>query len=113
MQIKQCFARINGKLQAILNWRVRHKESDIVIAEELNSKEINLYKELKKSGKSDTQIFNQLFPPKVESHKQVLIEIDKLTKKQLVYLIINKLNTSLPSLKNMTLEDLKELYIKL
>jgi hypothetical protein len=112
MRPDQCFAKLDGKIKAILNWRLRQKEDDIVIAEELNTKEFNLYNEFKKSGKNDISIFNDLFPQKVES-KQVLIEIDKLTKKQLIHLIINKMKISLPSLKNMSTEDLRALFVKL
>jgi hypothetical protein len=112
MRTNQCFEKINGKIKAVLNWRVRQKEDDIVIAEDLNTKEFKRYKELKETGKDDTLIFAELFPQNVCSG-QVLVEIDKLTKKQLLCLILTRIKISLPSLKNMSAEDLRSLFMRL
>ena len=83
-----------------------------MVRNELNVSELQLYNGLKKSGKSDEFIFNKLFPSKLKERRKVLIELDKLTKKQLIYLIMSHLDLTLPSLKNMSAKDLRLLFLK-
>ena len=113
MKSDKCFAKINGRLKVIVNWRSRQSDSDIVIAEDLNTTEIDLYHKLKESGKEDEHIFNELFPKCDIKILQSPMEIDKLTREQLIDYIRSKIDLSITSLELMLTEDLKKLCIKL
>jgi len=98
---------------AILNWRIRDNEFDVIVLQPLTEHELKTYEALAEQGKSEYNIFYELFPPSDTPQKQVLIDFSLLTKEQLVSLINFNLNISLPSLKRMKKEDLQRLYLSL
>ncbi len=62
-------------------------------------------------GLSEKQIYKKLYPSVEHKPKEkVLIDIDLLTKDQLIHLVNTKLNASLPTLMYMSTEDLKILF---
>ncbi len=108
-----CFAEYNGRQYAILNWQLRQRMNDAIISRPLLKDELVLFGKYKRQGKEDAWIFRQLFPPHVPPRKAARKDLRKLGKNQLIHLILNKLNSSIPSLKNMTKPDLCTLYLAL
>jgi hypothetical protein len=109
----QCFTRHQDQMYAILNWRIRASEFDVIVLQPLTEHELQAYEALAELGKSEYHIFYELFPPSGTPQKQVLIDFSLLTKDQLVSLINLYLNISLPSLRRMKKEDLQKLYLSL
>jgi hypothetical protein len=106
------FMEINNRLYAIQNWYLRQKADDIVLLDPLDTQELGKHSELSKQGLSEALIFNALYPRVVTKPKEkVLIDIDLLTKEQLIRLICVELNTSLPTLMYMSTDDLQKLYL--
>ncbi len=114
MQNIKYFEKLDGKIYAQLNWKFRKKDDDLFVFKPLNRLEVSEYEELIKEGQDEEYIFNYLFPQKViQKGKKVSIKIEELTKKQISYLISQKLKISLLSLNKMSKEDLIKLYIEL
>ena len=110
----KCFLEFNDKVYAVQNWHLRKKEDDVVLLDPLDTQELGKHSELSQLGKSEEYIFNALYPviPSTPKPKQqVLIDVDLLTKDQLMHLIRVGLNISVPSLMYMSTNDLQELYL--
>lgn len=112
MKPQICFTQLNGKLHAVLNWRLRQRPDDVFIAEELNPTELQQYRNLQAKGLDEVQIFDALFPARTKPVERVSIELDQLTRSQIVHLLMLKLGP-LPSLRNMELDDLRKLLVQL
>lgn len=108
----KCFLEFNNKVYAIQNWQLRNKEEDVILLDPLDTQELGKHSELSKQGLSDERIYNALYPRVETIHKRkILIDIDMLTKDQLIHLIRVGLNISVPSLMYMSTDDLQELYL--
>ena len=122
------FSEYAGKVYAILNCWKRKSEKDAMIALPLNTRELRLYHRLKDNGKSDSTVFNTLFPREIplssddqsvqpakrtsDAEKQkVEIDIRELNKKQLIHLILREMQTTLKSLPRMTKTDLQKILL--
>ena len=109
------FTKTDGKVKAILNWRTRAKEDALILSDTLDTEEMALFYELKSSGEDEESIFDRIFPPHNpgQGPLQVTIAVDQLTKAQLAYLIEKEMQSTLPSLKKMSKEDLLKLFLDL
>ncbi len=112
MKPQICFTQLNGKLHAVLNWRLRQRPDDVFIAEELTQTELQQYRIMQDKGMNDVEIFDVLFPARTKPVGKVSIEIDQLNRSQLVHLLMQKLGP-LPSLRNMEMDDLRKLLAQL
>ncbi len=110
MDSNQCFLRFQNNVYAFLNWRLREKPFDVMVLHPLDTRQLVTYQKLLKQGRTDESIFNTFFPPVDKPKKRVLIDVDLLTKEQLVHLICTITRESLPSLSRMSTEDLKTLF---
>ncbi len=111
MKPQACFAQLNGKVHAVLNWRLRQKPEDVFIAEALTADELQHYQVLQAQGLSDVEIFEALFPTRSKPVERISIELDQLTRSQLLHLLMLKLGP-IPSLRNMELDDLRKLLLQ-
>ena len=109
--LNPCFMNFHNQVYANLNWHLRTKVDDVMLLEPLDTQDMGKYSKLSKQGVSDNEIYKKLYP-RVEHRpkEKVLIDIDLLTKEQLIHLISLKLNASLPTLIYMSTKDLKTLY---
>jgi hypothetical protein len=106
-----CFMNYDNHVYAIQNWYLRKSEFDVVILNPLDTQDMGKYSKLSKQGLSEKQIYKKLYPSVEHKPKEkVLIDIDLLTKDQLIHLVNTKLNASLPTLMYMSTEDLKTLF---
>ena len=106
------FMEINNRVYVIQNWHLRQNEFDVVLLDPLDTQELGKHSELSKQGLSDKRIYNALYPRvEIKPKKKILIDIDVLTKDQLIHLIRVELNISVPSLMYMNTDDLQELYL--
>jgi len=102
---------VHNQVYANLNWHLRTREDDVMLLEPLDTQDMGKYSKLTKEGLSDNEIYTKLYPRVEHKPKEkVLIDIDLLTKEQLIHLISIRLNASLPTLIYMSTEDLKTLY---
>ena len=106
-----CFMNFHNQVYANLNWHLRTKVDDVMLLEPLDTQDMGKYSKLSKQGLSDNEIYQKLYP-RVEHRpkEKVLIDIDLLTKEQLIHLISLKLNASLPTLIYMSTKDLMTLF---
>lgn len=106
-----CFMNINGTIHAVVNWRSRSDKDDVIIGCRLNRGQEETYGRMKEQGYSDPVICDRLFPqallPKVR--QKVSVDIEVLTKPQLVQLIRETLGKPLPSLEKLATEDLRSI----
>jgi len=108
----KCFLEFNNKVYSIQNWQLRNKEEDVILLDPLDTQELGKHSKLSKQGLSDERIYNALYPRVETIHKRkILIDIDMLTKDQLIHLIRVGLNISVPSIMYMSTDDLQELYL--
>ncbi|MBD3241956.1 MAG: hypothetical protein GF331_15310, partial [Chitinivibrionales bacterium] len=84
-----CFLNINGTIHAILNWRTRRSKEDVIIGCKLSDEQKAEYTRLVARGHDETAICDKLFPAAIlpESRQTVSVDIEVLTKAQLVLLI--------------------------
>ena len=111
MTMNPFFINFHNQVYANRNWHLRTKVDDVILLEPLDTQDMGKYSKLSKQGLSDNEIYKKLYP-RVEHRpkEKVLIDIDLLTKEQLIHLISLKLNASLPTLIYMSTKDLKTLY---
>ena len=111
MMMNPCFMNFHNQVYANLNWHLRTKVDDVMLLEPLDTQDMGKYSKLSKQGLSDNEIYKKLYP-RVEHRpkEKVLIDIDLLTKEQLIHLISLKLNASLPTLIYMSTKDLMTLF---
>ena len=111
MMLNPCFMNFHNQVYANLNWHLRTKVDDVMLLEPLDTQDMGKYSKLSKQGVSDNEIYKKLYP-RVEHRpkEKVLIDIDLLTKEQLIHLISLKLNASLPTLIYMSTKDLMTLF---
>ena len=111
MMLNPCFMNFHNQVYANLNWHLRTKVDDVMLLEPLDTQDMGKYSKLSKQGLSDNEIYKKLYP-RVEHRpkEKVLIDIDLLTKEQLIHLISLKLNASLPTLIYMSTKDLMTLF---
>ena len=111
MTLNPCFMNFHNQVYANLNWHLRTKVDDVMLLEPLDTQDMGKYSKLSKQGLSDNEIYQKLYP-RVEHRpkEKVLIDIDLLTKEQLIHLISLKLNASLPTLIYMSTKDLMTLF---
>ena len=109
-----CFLEFDNQVYAIQNWYLRKNEFDVILLDPLDTQEMGKHSELSKQGIPEEQIFGVLYP-KVQSEprQKVLVDIDFLTKDQLIQLICGELNLSMPSLIYLPTDDLQKLYTAL
>ena len=111
MMMNPCFISFHNQVYANLNWHLRTKVDDVMILEPLDTQDLGKYSKLSKQGLSDKKIFKKLFPRvDYKPKEKVLIDVDLLTKEQLIHLISINLDASLPTLIYISTEDLKTLY---
>ena len=109
--LNPCFMNFHNQVYANLNWHLRTKVDDVMLLEPLDTQDMGKYSKLSKQGLSDKKIFKELYPRvEYKPREKVLIDIDLLTKEQLIHLISIRLNASLPTLIYMSTEDLKTLF---
>ncbi len=108
----ECFAVYRGRVHAILNWRQRKSMTAAIVSRPLAKDELAAYLEKQDEGLSQGEIFDAIFPPHVPSDK-TRKELMALTKSQLIHLILHRLHCSLPSLQNVTKNDLCTLFMSL
>jgi len=111
------FSNMNGKVIAITNCYQRHSNDDVIITSPLNTQQLEIYKEKKSDNLSDSHIFNLLYPRTtyidqeldIPHGTKILIDIELLTKHQIIHLINNHLDCDLKSLSKMSHKDLCKL----
>lgn len=104
-----CFLNINGTIHAILNWRTRRSKEDVIIGCKLDENQKSEYARLIARGYDEAAICDKLFPMAVlpDSRRTVDVDIELLTKAQLVFLIRERLQKPLPSLDKLNTHDLR------
>ncbi len=104
-----CFLNINGTVHAILNWRTRRSKEDVIIGCKLDEHQKGEYERLTARGYDETAICDKLFPMAAvaDSRHTVDVDIELLTKSQLVRLIRERLQEPLPSLDKLNTHDLR------
>ena len=110
------FYEKNGQRFAIINSSYRKSDADAMISLPLTEEQERTYQEGRSGGNTDTQVFNELFPPKKVAggdDRVVHIDIDILTKTQLVSLIESYMGSKLASLSKMNRADLREMLLSL
>lgn len=111
MMNNECFLSSENQVFAIQNWYLRKDEFDVMILDPLDTQAMGTYSKLCGKGFSSQEIFKKLYPGVPHKPKEkVLVDIDILTKEQLIHLISIRLNVSLPTFMYMSTEDLKSLY---
>ena len=115
MMPTRCFLQIRGRWYALMNWKARASRADTVVFQALSSEEVALFQSMQREGFMEAAIFAQLYPPHVAPApaQEVRLPVALLTKVQLAYLIENRLEASLPSLKKMLKDDLMMLLDQL
>jgi hypothetical protein len=109
-----CFTRFQNQVYAILNWKFCDQDrKDGLILKKLSAEETKAYENQRQSGRSDSGIFQQLFPPRpVFAANDRINESIFLNRNQIADIINQKLNTSLKTLTNMSIEDLRVLLVQ-
>jgi len=104
-----CFMNINGTIHAVVNWRSRSDKDDVIIGCRLNKGQEDTYERMKDQGYSDPVICDKLFPQALlpRARQKVSVDIEVLTKQQLVQLIRDTLGKPLPSLEKLSTDDLR------
>jgi len=113
MNRQQCFLHHLNNVYAILNWRFRKGQSDVMLAKLLDTQQLGRYQKLVGEGVTDETIFNKFYPEKLESKNKVLITIEQLSKEQLTHLINTHLGKPLASMSRMSIEDLRSLFLEI
>jgi hypothetical protein len=93
---------------AVVNSRVRHRDTDAILTRRLTAQELQTYYHMVDGGEKETKIFDTLFPQMAAPSEIEKITVDpsRLTKTQLSRLISQALVAELSSLRQMTKEDL-------
>jgi hypothetical protein len=106
-----CFLNINGTVHAIVNWRSRSHKDDVIIGCRLTKAQEAQYAQMKGQGAGEAAICDRLFPQSVlpRSRPTVRIDIDVLTKGQLLQLIRERIGKPLPTLEKVSRLDLKSI----
>ncbi|MBN1868616.1 hypothetical protein JW916_15140 [Candidatus Sumerlaeota bacterium] len=109
------FLSMNNEVYAVLNAEQRGQEGDVLLALPLDAEKSQTYEGMKSQGRSDADIFREMFPdfpqtPPPDS-AEVRIPVSQLTKSQLVRLLEDRLHLSLPSLSKMKKDDLVRLLL--
>ena len=104
-----CFLNINGTVHAILNWRTRQVKEDVIIGCRLNKQQKEVYERMVAEGRPEEEISDRLFPVAVlpPARTTVEVDVDLLSKTQLVHLIRERLKKPLPSLDKLNASDLR------
>jgi hypothetical protein len=113
----QYFAEQRGNIYAILNHKQRRDPGDVIVPAALTPDKQKLVYRLRNKGMSDSTIFMRLFPASTPAPppppkraipvNHVTVDIDILTKVQLVDTITKELQNDMPSLKQMSKADLQ------
>lgn len=108
-----CFTRFHDKVYAILNWKFCDQDrKDGLILKKLSPEETQAYENKRQSGCTDSGIFQQLFPARpVFAANDRIDENIFLNRHQIAEIINQKLNTSLKTLTQMSIEDLRALLV--
>ena len=101
-----------GHRHAVLNWQQRRSQTDAIVSRPLSREELRLYCEARERGLDEPDIFRRMLPHRRRA-RRTAAELNQLTKKQLVDLVMVRLGAALPSLGRMTKDDLQTLYLKL
>ncbi len=108
------FTENGSKVFVITNWKSRNSEADAMLRMPLTGPQKKVYIDLKDKGEDETVIYNTLFPSPPEERKRTIqIEVDDLTKPQMITQINRELGLSLESLDRMKVDDLKEMLLAL
>lgn len=113
MEPQQCFTTNRNRIYAILNWKERRYQGATIYAEQLSESEEAQYRRLSRAGKSESEIFYNLFPVTRYSSGLDIIELLNTCKAEIAILIQKQLQIALPSLTRMSRRDLLSLYIRL
>jgi hypothetical protein len=113
MKAQQCFLHHRNNVYAVLNWRVRKNEFDVMLLDPLDTQEFGRYQKLMKEGFTDESIFKKFYPEKIAPKKKILIKIELLSKEQLTHLINIRLGSTLTSMIRMSTEDLRSLFLEI
>lgn len=97
----------DGRVLAVRNWKHRSHDDDALIAVPLDEQQIDRYRELKRDGMDDAQIFDELFATPIDP--RVSISIDQLSKQQLMMLLRQVVGDEIPTLERVTRPDLVKL----
>lgn len=106
--------RSDGKVFELKN-RPHKGSDDVVVMQALTTGQVNVVKEMKADGCSDTQIWRALHPEEALDAEQLSktgsfkLKLEQLTKSQLVLLIEHTIKTPVESMHSMTREDLIKL----
>jgi len=111
MQTQECFVHHRNNVYVILNWQVRKDEFDVMLLDPLDTQQLVWYQELVKDGYTDDSIYKKLYPEALLQEKKVLVNIELLSKEQLVHLINSRLGKTLTSLIRVSSDDLKSLFL--
>ena len=108
------FLEMDGEVYAIVNQKHRKSENDVMVRLALHEDERTIYDQLKKEGRDESAIFQVLFPEFKSPDKiprKIEIDVDDLTKSQVLHMISKYMQTKLRSLSRMTVKDLRELLL--
>jgi len=111
----KCFTRNGSTLYAIINWSSRRRTQDAAILKKLTAEQTKKYESALESGKPEKEIFEELFPPPPpqKNGPKIEVDLDFLTKEQLIDLISRRTRSNLPSLGALSLTELQVLLINL
>jgi hypothetical protein len=109
-----CFTRFQNQVYAILNWKFCDQDrKDGLILKKLSPEQTTAYETQRKTGSSDSGIFQQMFPARpIFAANDRIDENILLNRHQIAEIINQKLNTSLKTLTNMSIEDLRILLVQ-
>ena len=103
--------RFDGKVYELQN-RPHKGSDDVLVMQALTTEQLSVVKDMQSDGCSDTQIWRALHPERgldangLAKTGQFKLQLDQLTKSQLLLLIENSVNVPMKSMGNMTREDL-------
>ena len=105
----------DGRIVEVLNWMQR-KSGDCIVWRSLKEDDKRKYYTLRNLGLSDSQIFFSLNPnlfDRIGERKTVEVPMEILDKKQLIWLLEDKIGEKMKSLDKLSKRDLVRLFLAL
>jgi hypothetical protein len=105
----------DGRIMEVLNWMQR-KSGDCIVWRSLKEGDKRKYYTLRNLGLSDSQIFFSLNPnlfDRIGERKTVKVPMEILDKKQLIWLLEDKIGEKMKSLDKLSKRDLVRLFLAL
>lgn len=113
------FSESGNLVYAITNSKNRRSSEDVQIRVPLKGDALKKYLKMKKAGENESDMFSILFPDRdttiavLVGSRKIEIEVDELSKPQVVDLLTKEIEIELQSIERMTLNDLRELLLRI